>query len=120
MKKIAILMMAILVLVGTVVLYRRFEGDVTHGENVGYTFSKDWLNKYNIYVFGTPPLDYLSTVNATGATWALYDQNHVDNLHNNGFKVCSGPGMISALVTDNQSLREISHCIDINGNPAYW
>ena len=119
MKKIVILAVAILVIAGVVVLYHSFEGGVTH-ENVGYTFSRDWLNKNNIYVFGTPPLDYLSAVNATGATWALYGQNYVDNLHNNGFKVCSGPGMISALVTDNQSLRESAHCMDINGNPAYW
>jgi len=88
-----------------------------------YVFNNDWLDKRNIYVFGTPPLDYLKMTKATGVTFSVYysglndyDKNYVDELHRNGFKVCSNFPTVQAKITDNQSLREIAHCVDINGN----
>jgi len=92
-----------------------------------YVFTSDWLNKHNIYVYGTPPIDYLKKVNATGVTFSVYysglndeDKNYVDKLHKNGFKVTSNFPTIQAHITDNQSLREAAHCIDISGNPLMF
>jgi hypothetical protein len=89
-----------------------------------YTFSNDWLKKGNIYVYFEPPLDYLRTVNATGVTWSVYysgfndsDKAYVDELHRNGFKVSSNFPTVQANITENQDLREIAHCVDVNGNP---
>ena len=95
----------------------------TFSEN--YHFSNDWLKKSNIYVFWNPPLDYLETVNATGTTWSVYysglnsyDLAYVDELHSNGFKVGSNFPTVQGNITNDQSLLESAHCIDLNGNPS--
>jgi len=94
-----------------------------------YQFSRDWLKKSNLYVYGKPSLDFLRAVNATGVTWSVYwaglndaDREYVRSLHENGFKVGANlptqQGEIH-LVGGNQSLLESASCRDINGNTSY-
>lgn len=120
MKKSIFWAVAIPTIAVCIILFLTSSGEIGQEENAGYIFSNDWLNKRNLYVFGSPPPDYLRSVNATGVVWEPYGKEYVDNIHDNGFKACSGPGMISSIVTDNQILRETAHCVDINGNPAYF
>jgi hypothetical protein len=94
-----------------------------------YLFRNDWLDKDNIYVYGQPPLDYLRAVNATGVTWSVYwagltsqDQNYVETLHQNGFKVASSLPTVQGdidLVRGDSSLLERASCRDIQGEISY-
>jgi hypothetical protein len=89
-----------------------------------YVFSNDWLDKRNIYVFGTPPVEYLKLVNATGVSFSVYygglnsyDKEYLRELHQNGFKVSSNFPTIQSHITKNTTLIEIAKCVDIEGNP---
>ncbi len=94
-----------------------------------YVFSKDWLRKENIYVYGMPTLDYLRAVNAKGVTWSVYysglndyDKEYLNSLHSNGFKVGSNLPTVQGsadFVGDNQSLLERASCRDLNGGTSY-
>ena len=120
-KKIIISVIIIFTIIGSLLfVYLKDHKNVTET----YVFSNDWLDKHNIYVYGTPSLDSLKIVNAIGVTFSVYysglndyDKNYVDELHRNGFKVSSNFPTIQANIVDNQSLRETAKCIDINGNP---
>jgi len=125
-KKIIIGAILVLIVMGSSLFVFMKSRKSTVGNAVeNYVFSNDWLDKRNIYVYWNPPLDYLRTVNAIGVTWSTYysglnddDKNYVDELHQNGFKVGSNFPTVQANITDNLSLREIAHCVDINGNPS--
>jgi hypothetical protein len=88
-----------------------------------YTFNNDWLDKRNIYVFGTPPVEYLKLVNAAGVSFSVYygglnkyDKEYLRELHKNGFKVSSNFPTIQAHITKNATLIEIAKCFDIDSN----
>jgi hypothetical protein len=101
----------------------------TSQPNKTYLFSNDWLEKGNIYVYGRPPIDYLRTVNATGVTWSVYwiglneqEQEYVDDLHDEGFKVGSNFPTVQGnidLVKGDQGLLERASCRDFNGGISY-
>ncbi|MEM2865905.1 MAG: hypothetical protein QW098_02025, partial [Candidatus Hadarchaeales archaeon] len=93
-------------------------------EEFSYTFTRDWLKKGNVWVFGQPPLEYLREVGATGTTWSVYfagvnedDREYVNKLHRNGFVVCSGPPTVQSNTTDNERLKEEACERDIYGRP---
>ena len=92
-----------------------------------YRFSNDWLNKRNLYVYGTPPLEYLYGVGAAGVTWSVYrgglneyDEEYVDTLHQIGFKVASNFPTVQGNITENAVLREAANCVNLNGKTSIY
>jgi len=137
-RSIVILLVIVVAVVGGIASYQLVgppqippsnEFQIPPANATEYSFSKEWLNGQNIYVYGTPPLDYLRAVNATGVTWSVYwiglnsqDQEYVDSLHQNGFKVCSNLPTVQGhidLVRRDQGLLERASCRDIWGNTSY-
>jgi hypothetical protein len=99
-------------------------------ENEAYKFSNEWLKEKRIYVYGTPPLDYLKEVNGSVIAWSVYhgglndeELDYVRKLHSEGIKVASNfPTMqASPSVVGSNDLEKYA-CKDINGNPvkALW
>ncbi len=94
-----------------------------------YQFSREWLKRSNIYVYGQPTLEFLQSVNATGVIWSVYwiglndhDREYVDKLHDYSFKVGSNLPTVQGnidLVGGNQALLESASCRDIDGNMSY-
>lgn len=92
---------------------------------VGPAASASWLIKQNIYVYFQPPLDYLSTVGASGTTWSVYypgqsaaDLAYVDLLHEAGYRVGSNFPTIQAGITTDKTLQKTACCRDIHNKPS--
>lgn len=93
-----------------------------------HQFSREWLKRSNIYVYGQPTLEFLRAVSATGVTWSVYwaglndhDREYVDNLHKDGFRVGSNLPTVQGhmdLVGGNRALLESASCRDIDGNTS--
>lgn len=96
----------------------------------GYKFSNEWLKEYRIYVYGTPPIDYLREVNGSVIAWSVYhgglnpeELAYLRKLHSEGIKIASNfPTMqASPSVVGNEDLERYA-CRDINVKPvkALW
>jgi hypothetical protein len=88
-----------------------------------YTFSRDWLNKGNLWVFDQPPSKYLEEMGATGTAFSVYylgfneyDWNYVKTMHGHGFKVIANFPTGQSTTTENLQLREEAAKRDIHGN----
>jgi hypothetical protein len=88
-----------------------------------YTFSRDWLNKGNLWVFDQPPSQYLEEMGATGTAFSVYysgfneyDWNYVKTMHRHGFKVIANFPTGQSTTTENLQLREKAAERNIHGN----
>ena len=63
---IAATLVAVICLATLVIILQGWKEPEAEPEEPTYTFSREWLKKSNIYVYGTPPLEYLENVNVTG------------------------------------------------------
>ncbi len=122
MRKILPAALVAVLLLAAVLSLRPWEK--REGEEFPYTFTRGWLKKGNVWVFGQPPLEYLREVGATGTTWSVYfggvnedDRGYVNKLHRSGFVVCSGPPTVQSNTTDNKRLKEEACERDIYGRP---
>ena len=128
-KKIVVLTIvaiAVILTFGITILERRLrEGETPAEEGFHYVFTREWLKKGNIWVFGQPPEEYLGEIRATGTAWSVYynglnthDRKYVEHLHRRGFVVCSGPPTVQSSTTDNEQLKQEACERDIYGNPV--
>ncbi len=99
-------------------------------EKEEYRFSNEWLKEKRIYVYGTPPLDYLKEINGSVIAWSVYhgglndeELDYVRKLHSEGVKVASNfPTMQASPSVAGSGDLEKYACRDIKGDPvkALW
>lgn len=91
-----------------------------------YAYSRDWLDRRGVWVFGQPTLEYLAAVGATGTTWSVYfsgwndwDERYVRSLHANGFKVTGNLPTAQGTTTvgADQALVDAAACHNAQGLP---
>lgn len=94
-------------------------------EEFFHVFSRDWLDKGNIWVFDQPPPEYLKELGAIGSAFSVYyigfndsERGYVENLHRHGFKVTSNLPCGQSATTENLQLREEACQRDAYGNPV--
>jgi hypothetical protein len=121
-KSLAVGLLLVLVLAGLAVFALRPKGEEGK-EEVPYTFTRDWLEKGNLWVFDQPPPEYLEEMGATGTAFSVYypgfnedDWNYVKTLHRHGFKVTANFPTGQSTTTENLQLREEAAKRDIHGN----
>ena len=92
-----------------------------------YTFTRDWLDKGNLWVFDQPPPGYLEEVGATGTAFSVYyggvneeERDYVETLHRHGFKVTANFPTVQSKTTENLRLRAEAAKRDIYGNPIQF
>lgn len=93
-------------------------------EEPPYIFTRDWLEKGNLWVFDQPPPEYLEEIGATGTAFSVYyggvnehDRNYVKKLHGRGFRVTANFPTVQSGTTENLELRREAAKRDIHGNP---